>query len=241
MKTVLIVEDNVRNMELLVKIVKEIKMEVAIITASNCEEAEVMAFKNNVDLFMVDIILNPSNPGDVSGMKFAEHVRAFQKYKYTPIIFVTSLVDPELYAYSDIHCYYYVEKPFDATKVSNVIEEALEFPKSKVEEQSVFFRQEGVLYKKKISDIVYIENTRAGQTVYCINGNLELPYKSMKIILEELNSDRFLQCNRYTIVNRDYIDMIDMVNRYIELKGIQERIEIGNSFKKRFLREVIND
>lgn len=239
MKTVLIVEDNVRSMEMLVKIIENLRTGVEIKTVSSQEEAAILAMKFNIDLFMLDIILNASNPGDVSGMKFAEYIRTLQKYKYTPIIFITALEDPELHAYSDLHCYYYVEKPYDVEKVSSVISEALEFPAVHNEPQNVFFRKDGILYKKEISEILYIENSRAGQTVYCSNGNLKLPYKPNYKILEELASDKFIQCSRYHIINYDYIDKIDTVNRYILLKGVKTPIEIGNSFKKKFLKDIL--
>lgn len=239
MKTILIVEDNARSMEMLVKIIEKLRTDVKIKTASSQEEAAILAMKYSIDLFMLDIILNASNPGDVSGMKFAEHIRTFQKYKYTPIIFITALEDPELHAYSELHCYYYVEKPYDVEKVSAVISEALEFPVSHNEPQNVFFRKDGILYKKEISEILYIENSRAGQTVYCTNGNLKLPYKPNRKILEELASDKFIQCSRYHIVNRDYIDKIDTVNRYIQLRRLKTQIEIGNSYKKKFLKDVV--
>lgn len=239
MKTVLIVEDNVRSMEMLVKIIENLRTGVEIKTASSQEEAAILAMKFNIDLFMLDIILNASNPGDVSGMKFAEYIRTLQKYKYTPIIFITALEDPEQHAYSDLHCYYYVEKPYDVEKVSSVISEALEFPAVHNEPQNVFFRKDGILYKKEISEILYIENSRAGQTVYCSNGNLKLPYKPNYKILEELASDKFIQCSRYHIINYDYIDKIDTVNRYILLKGVKTPIEIGNSFKKKFLKDIL--
>ena len=239
MKTVLIVEDNVRSMEMLVKIIKNLRTDVEVKTASSLEEAAVLAMKYNIDLFMLDIILNSSNPGDVSGMKLAEQIRSLPKYKYTPIIFITALEDPELHAYSDLHCYYYVEKPYDAEKVSSVISEALEFPAAHKEPQNVFFRKDGILYKKEISEILYIENSRAGQTVYCTNGNLKLPYKPNHKILEELASDKFVQCSRYHIINRDYIDKIDTVNRYIQLRNLKTSIEIGNSYKKKFLNDIV--
>ena len=239
MKTVLIVEDNSKSREMLVKIIENVRNDVEIKTAASQEEASVLAMKNNIDLFILDIILNSLNPGDVSGMRFAEYIRTFQKYKYTPIIFTTALEDPELHAYSDLHCYYYVEKPYDVEKVSSVILEALDFPRNDKVSQSVFFRKDGVLYKKEISVIIYIENTRAGQTVYCTNGNLKLPYKPNKKILEELGSDKFVQCSRYNIVNTDYIDKIDTVNRYIQLKNVKELIEFGNTFKKKFLKNVV--
>lgn len=239
MKTVLIVEDQPRSREMLIKIIKELRDDVIIKTASSQEEASALAMRNSIDLFMLDIILNSSNPSDVSGIQFAEYIRTFPKYKYTPIIFITALEDPEFHAYSDLHCYSYVEKPYDAKKVATVISEALAFPKSSEEPHNVFFRKDGILYKKEISEIIYIENSRAGQTVYCTNGNLKLPYKPSKVILEELGSDKFIQCSRYYIVNRDYIERIDTVNRYIQLKNVKEQIEFGNTFKKKFLKEVL--
>lgn len=241
MKTILIVEDNLRSKEMLVKIINDLKMDVKIATASTREEAAVLAMENDIDVFMLDIILNVSNPGDVSGMQFAEYIRTIPKYKFTPIIFITALEDPELLAYSELHCYYYVEKPYDAKKVAAVISEALEFPSAKKEPNSIFFRKDGILYKKEISEIIYIENTRAGQTVYCTNGNLKLSYKPSKVIMKELGSDRFVQCSRYIILNKDYIDKIDTVNRYIQLKGLKEPIEFGDAYKKKFLKDVVDD
>ncbi|MCM1048746.1 MAG: LytTR family DNA-binding domain-containing protein [Clostridiales bacterium] len=239
MKTVLIVEDNIRSRDMLVKIIENVRNDVEIKTASNEEEATLLAMKNNIDLFMLDIVLNTSNPSDVSGMSFAKYIRTFKKYKYTPIIFTTALEDPELYAYSDLHCYYYVEKPYDVKKVSEVIAEALDFPANDSEPQSIFFRKDGILYKKQISDILYIENSRAGQIVHCTNGNLSLPYKPIKKILEELGSDKFVQCSRFHIINTDYIDKIDVVNKYVQLKDVKEMIEFGSAFKHKFLNEMM--
>lgn len=240
MKTILIVEDNPRSREMLVKMLENIRTDVTIKEASNMDEASALAMKNNIDLFILDIMLNSANPADVSGMLFAEYIRTVPKYKYAPIIFVTALEDPALHAYSELHCFYYVEKPYDADKVSDVIADALEMPQAENKPHKIYFRKEGVLYKKEIADIIYIENTRAGQTVYCVNGNLQLPYKPIKKIMEELASNKFMQCSRYHIVNVDHIDKIDTVNRYIELKGIKEKIELGNTYKKTFLADIVD-
>ena len=154
MKTILILEDNDSNREMLVKIIEDLEMKTVIKSAINQKEALELAMKHNIDLFLIDIMLDTSVPGDVSGMKFAESIRSVKRYKYVPIIFVTALEDPRLHAYSDIHCYYYVEKPYDPVKVSSVIMEALEVPKENEEDHNVFFRKEGVLFKKSTTDII---------------------------------------------------------------------------------------
>lgn len=241
MKTILIVEDHVKSTELLVKIIEETGAEAEIKTAVNREEAMILSARYTIDLFMLDIMLNTDNPGDVSGMMFAEYIRTFPKYKYTPIIFTTGLEDPTLHAYRSLHCYYYVEKPYDIQKVGRIITEALEIPKISREPQSVFFRKDGILFRKAVSEVIYIENSRRGQLVHCSNGNLKLSYKPTKIILEELASERFIQCSRFAIVNKDYIEQVDTVNRYIQLRGLKEPIELGNAFKRRFLKELTED
>lgn len=235
MRTVLIIEDNAASMEMLAKIMNEVDPEIVVHRAVNQNEAYACAMRFSIDLFLIDIMLDPRNPGDVSGMSFANRIRMVERYKYVPMIFITALEDARLYAYSDLHCYYYLEKPYDAKKAREVITEALEVPQKKNLPHDVFFRKDGILFKKNITEVVYIENVRSGQTVRFTDGKLKLQYKPTKVILEELDSERFIQCSRYTIVNRDFIDAIDMVNRYIQLKGNFGQIEIGITFKKKFL------
>ena len=241
MRTVLIIEDNEKSMEMLVKIVRNVDDSLLIKCAGDVDGSYASSMEYDIDLFLVDIILNPKDSGDVSGIKFADNIRKIKKYQYTPIVIITSLEDPKLYAYSDIHCYSYVEKPYDADRVSRIIREALNSPKRKVVNNNIFFRKEGILYKKKISEIVYIENSRNKRIIHSVNDDLELPYKPCKAILEELNSNKFVQCSRYAIVNKDYIDSIDTVNRFIKLKGRKEQVEIGVILKNKFLGEVLDD
>ena len=238
MKSVLIIEDNPLSMEMLAKIVNEIDPELQVYKAVNQNEAYALSMRITMDLFLIDIILDSTIPGDVSGMRFAGYIRGVERYKYTPMIFITALEDARLFAYSDMHCYYYLEKPYDAKKAFQVISEALKIPQAKDIPHAVYFRKDGIIGKRNVSEVVYIENVKTGQTVYFIDGRLKLQYKPTKVILEELNSDRFVQCSRYLIVNKDFIDVIDTVNRYIGLKNGYGQIEIGITFKKKFLEAL---
>ena len=241
MKTVLIVEDHVKSLEMLVAIINDLKMDLTVYTATNVRDAYSITRENNIDLFILDIILESTDSADASGMEFAAELREMKRYQYTPIIFVTSLEDPKLHAYSDVHCYYYIEKPYDVQVVSKMVSEALSIPQVKHEKKSVYFRKDGILYKKNISEVVYIENARSGQVIHFIDGEMRLSYKPTHKILEELNNDNFIQCSRYAIINKDYIDSIDIVNRYITLKRENKQIEIGITFKNKFMRDTLDD
>lgn len=241
MKVVLIVEDNARSMEMLVQIVKNVDDNLLIKCAEDADSAYALAMEYDIDLFLVDIILKPKDSADVSGIRFADNIRLLKKYQHAPIVIITSLEDPKLYAYSDIHCFSYIEKPYDVEKVAQIIREALDVPKQKSDNSNIFFRNDGILYKKKLSEIVYIENYRDKRIVHSIKNDLELPYKPCKAILAELKSDKFIQCSRYAIVNKDYIESIDTVNRYIKLTGRKEHIEIGVILKKKFMEDLLDD
>ena len=241
MKTVLIIEDNARSMEMLIRIIKDIDEDINVKCASDVNMAYKLSIENLIDVFLVDIILDPCNQGDVSGVRFADNIRELKRYAYTPIIFVTSLEDPKLYAYSDLRCFQYIEKPYNVERVSRVVRDALHMPIMRESNQNVYFRKEGVLYRKSVSEIIYIENTRRGRVVHGTDGDMELSYKPCKEILEELQSDKFIQCSRYAVINKDFIERIDEVNRFIKLKGRKEQVEIGVVFKKRFMRDVRND
>ena len=59
---------------------------------------------------------------------------------------------------------------------------------------------------------------------------MKIPYLSIKQILAKLPEEQFIQCHRMYVVNRSYIDYVDIVNRIIRMKGSQE-VEIGVTYK----------
>ena len=234
-KQVLVVEDNQRSMEKVCKLLKDIGG-IAILKAENSERAYRYALEYNIDLFIVDIILNTSILGDVAGIQFVENIRTIEKYEFTPIIFTTALEDAQLHAYAHLHCYRYFEKPYDIKEFYRTVMSALKYETAKKEKEFYYYKKDGVIYSIKINDIVYMENDRFSVFVHCKNGTvIETPYRSCKQIILEVNSNRFLKCNRNTVVNVSFISNIEVGNKYIELKEGYGRLEIGQRLKKRFL------
>lgn len=234
MQKILIVEDNEAHMDALRKIAEDLHRDVQIYCADNAGDAYRIALEQHIHLFLIDIILYASKSGDVSGLNFAKEVRGISKYKFTPMIFITSLEDPQLYAYSQLHCFGYIEKPFSIRQVQNTILSALEFPVAKEEDCHVYFRKEGIVYSVCLKDIVYIEISRRKIIIHCKGDSLEIPYITCDEILKELDSDLFIQCSRYCIVNKNYIEQIDYPNRFLKLRYVEEPIEIGVVMKKAF-------
>lgn len=200
--------------------------------------AYALVMQNRIQLFIIDIILDITRPGDTSRMKFVESIRKIEKYKYTPLIFITSLQDPEIYAYRELHCYGYIEKPFEIESVRKLLGEALECNIAGEDGHVLHFRKDGILYPIQCNEVIYAQSTNHTICFYLINGTVfRISYKTCKQILEEAEYDEFIQCSRGTIVNRKYIEHVDMTNEMITLRG-NVRVEIGIRYKKKFIEAL---
>lgn len=241
MKNVLILEDQEIIADRLRKIIQQIDDSIKIYSVDNIRDAFAHSMEGDIDLFLIDIVLNPKNPADISGLTFAEDIRSIEKYKFSPIIVISSLEDPRLYAYSQIHCYRYIEKPFDSADTKKTIKEALQYKKHTPNKEKYIYRKGGILYSVNLEDVIYIKTQKKTVTMHTEKENIIIPYIPVAKLINELNHKNFIQCNRACIVNKKYVESIDIVNRYIKIKKEIEYIEIGTSIKKNFLRKFNND
>lgn len=234
----LIVEDQKLQMNALCKIINDLHRDIEILCASDQKEAYQIAMEYQIHIFLVDIILTTSQTGDVSGLRFVQEIREVKKYFFTPVIIITSLEDPKLYSYSQLHCFKFIEKPFNAKQVQSCVLKVLDFPVVFDEERYAYFRKDGIVYSARLLDIVYIENMRRKVIIHCVKEDMEIPYKTCDAIMEELDSELFLRCSRYHIINRRYIEQIDYTNRYVKLSGVETPIEIGGVIKNQFKKDL---
>ena len=236
-KEVLIVEDKKIESQALAELVKEIDSKCDVYEAKDENEAYAIAMKNTIDVFLVDIILHPEKTGDHSGIDFVQNIRTVDKYKFTPIVIITSLYDSRMSIFSSVRYYSFVEKPFDFTKVRNIIKEAMQYETRNDENRKYIFHVDGLLQSVEIQKILYITSKGHRLQVVTKDDCFFIPYKSCKTMLQELDSPAFARCNRGTIVNMNLIDKVDSVNRFIYMRDAKETIEIGTGMKKAFMEQ----
>lgn len=239
MKEVLIVEEKKEAREKLVRLVKEVRPDAVVYATPREGEAYAVALRRTIDLFIVDLVLHSDRPGgDHSGADFVHSIRFIEKYSFCPVIVVSSLKDYKMRMFSSLHCYQFIEKPYDSDKLKAVIKSAIRYKTKDNKKRYVYFHSEGVIEAVMLRDIVYIENRNRKMMVHTVDDSFEIPYKTCNSIIHELDSDNFIMCNRGTIINVEYIKSIDKVNRYVTLKDKSETLEIGPVIKKQFLEEL---
>jgi len=238
MANVLVLEDQKTSREILVKILRDISDDIIVGEAGTCEEAEALLTDDiTYDLFLLDINLDAAQPEDTSGITFAKKIRAKRGYEFTPVVMITSIVNLEMSAYREIHCYQYIVKPFFKQDIEDVVDKVLRQQK---QPEMVFItvKKDGVNYRINCDDIVYIKAIHRGVCLYLLYDHIEVPYMTIRKLQEQLPEREFLQCHRMFVIQMKYVEYLDMVNQMISMQGYQEKIDIGVTYKTEVRRRL---
>lgn len=237
-RNVLIIEDDRACREALAELTRKCDTVGAVFCVDNSADAYKYALEEEIDLFLVDIMLNGTSTHDVSGVVIVDRLRQIKRYEFTPVIFVTSLVDEAMNAFHKLHCFDYIEKPFDIKQVEKTINTALKMPLTDDRENAVlYYRKDGILYALNIDRIIYLETSLRSVTIYTTDEAIELPYASLKQFWDELPRKYFIRCNRNAVVNRQFIEYVDKVNQVVKLRN-GKVVKIGGKMKKGFFDEL---
>lgn len=240
MVKILILEDNTDSLMGLKSIIEKVSLDIQVFEAARKEEGE--AFLQNepgFDLFLLDINLNTQDVEDAGGMDFARQIRSIHEYEFTPIVFITSILSMELTSYRELQCYRYITKPFMEDEVKAIITRVLGHTREE-DKAFILIKRDGINYKILCEDIIYIQAVPRGLKLCLREEALEVKYLTLKQVLHKLSDKEFFQCHRMFIVNRRYIEYIDLVNQVIKMTGIRDIVEIGVTYKSR-IRSLMNE
>ena len=231
MTYVMILEDDRASMEALAKILSEYSDDICVHTASSYKEAKGLLDADiQYGLFLLDVNLSGSKREDIGGILFAREVRERFRYTFTPIVMVTAVGAMEMQAYRELHCYQYIMKPFRKEQVVEVVEKVL--AKAKQEEPpSVTVKKEGINYQVKCEDIRYIEAVPRGIAIHMKEETWNVPYVTLKQMLQKGPRDIFVQCHRMYVVNKREVEYYDTGNRIVKLRDCDDTVEIGVTYK----------
>lgn len=240
-KNVLVLDDNAKILFSVKKALENIYgTRIKVYTCMTYEDACLTAHSIHIDVFVLDIILTTKTNGDTSGLKFAQELRNHIRYVFTPIIFLTTLEDPSNEAMHTFHCFDYLEKPFPPEKVADVVGKALGFYDMQDCNTPITMRKDGILYVINPRDIVYVDVNQHVLNIHMKDDLLSIPNRTLKQFFKEVNLDGFVQCSRNTVVNSVYIDVIDPVNHFIRIKGMNISIEISRFYLNKILEGFHN-
>lgn len=226
MGKILIVEDNEIICDCLKSMVKSVDSAQEVYSTGYAGIALEYAQNNDIDIFLLDIELL-----DYSGAVLAESLRQIDRYKMSPIVFITSDSKMELEAFRNTQCYKFITKPFKSEEVKDILRTVIRhgIPKTGPEEK-LLLKQKGYTISIFQKDILYFESRNRKLMAVTRNEEIEISKHTLSGILEVLGKD-FFQCHKGFIVNSGWIHGVDKTNQVIMLRENRGAIPYGEKYR----------
>lgn len=172
------------------------------LSISYVESAAEFLFKydrqNLFDIIFLDICMR-----DMNGMELAHAIRKFDRN--VQIVFITGDSKYVFEGY-EIGAVRYLIKPVDESKLIGALNTCMEKIEKHTEDY-LTFKYLGENLKLSRSDIIYVRVDGHYLQMHTENGQYEWK-GSLREMLAQLDSDRFVMTNRSTVVNLEYVNKI---------------------------------
>lgn len=230
----MILEDNPIQLNALEKILRENMEKASVTKAADYFSAMQLLNKNSFQFFLLDIELDQKHSDAPTGIDFGKYLRSLPEYRFTPILYITSIPDQIQTAVNEIHCQNYILKPYTAKELLGAVHFLLQSPL--YQKKSLKIRDSnGIYYKIKEENILYIEADGKAMHLYIDEQNKIKRITTHQYRLTEFLSflsDDFIQCHKKYIVNEKAVTSYDKTTASILVKN--HFLKIGRKYKTDF-------
>jgi len=198
-KTILLVEDDFLNRRLSKKILLENGF--SVLEAKNAKETLEILKKESLDMIILDIHLGEEEQG---GISIGQHIK--DKYSI-PFIYLTAYENPEIIGKAvATKPYSYLTKPFKNVDLITAVEIAFSQSAGLAKYIStILVKSDDYNVELSIDEIDYIESD-GNYLLFYTNEKVFKSRSTIKQVLEELPSSRFVQTHRAYVINKVKIE-----------------------------------
>jgi DNA-binding LytR/AlgR family response regulator len=233
---VLVIEDDAvirTNLEI---ILVELGLEIAGMV-DNAMDALVAYTVKKPHIVLCDVNLN----GPVDGITC---VKKLNEIKKCPVIFLTAHTDEAVFNKARaVAPMAFISKPIDRKLLERTVLLAIESSKEDIVfttssapvEECVYTRVGNKLKKINVRDIEFVDVD--GKYCALSVGQRKIHCKiALKELLEKLPKQKFIQINRNSVINMDYIEDIDMTNLMVKMPSGD--ISISRTYKEQLIQRI---
>lgn len=246
MYSVILVEDDYMQREILKKMILSINKSIEVYEADSKSAALEIIEKNDINMFLIDIRLK-----DSSGLELAINIRHIPRYEFSQLVFLTTHVDYMLQAFKQTHCYDYILKPYNKNVVqamlNKIINKEINNLNNRKDDCNEYMDKElaikirnSVFARIKIDAILFIEVNGRDCEINTFDGVYTYINISLKKILELIGCENIVQSHKAFAVNKNYIfkvEKLDVRLSSIYFKNYSKTAMLGNKYKNNIISE----
>ena len=227
----LIVDDCYEQCISLQQIIIDYNQNITTSIATDISSAQQLCQQEKYDFFFLDIRMDSDKIDDDGGLQLAMFIRSIAPYKYTPIIFITSVPEKVQEALSFTGCYQYILKPYTEKDIFMCLDSVLHSPLVPPNYFS-FHSFWGGEIRILEDDILFFTPSVHHRLLICtLEGNYETKDYTLDQLEEKLHHN-FFRCHRKYIVNLQKISSYDKTKRTLFVEN--QTLSLGRNYKQKF-------
>ena len=226
---ILLLEDNCTELQILYNILKKHWPQFQYTCCQNYNDAQKSILSVQYDIFILDIQLSSASDA-FNGITFARYIRSLPAYRTTPVLFSTGTSDTIQKCVNEVHCYHYLEKPYNEAVLVHAMKELLATLSNTTDNNYLTIKLlNDVTTHVCLSNILLIKANGHYLTFTYPDGGFTSNSYSLSSIAKILPS-YFTRCHRKYIINTNFITSYDKTNLYLHIHN--HIIPVGRTFKK---------
>lgn len=226
---ILLLEDNCTELQILYNILKKHWPQFHYTCCQNYNDAQKSILSVQYDIFILDIQLSSASDA-FNGITFARYIRSLPAYRTTPVLFNTGTSDTIQKCVNEVHCYHYLEKPYNEAVLVHAMKELLATLSNTTDNNYLTIKLlNDVTTHVCLSNILLIKANGHYLTFTRPDGGFTSNTYSLSSIAKILPS-YFTRCHRKYIINTNFITSYDKTNLYLHIHN--HIIPVGRTFKK---------
>lgn len=230
MKNYLILEDHQEQANALSILIKNYQSDTSVHIATSISQALLLLEQYTFNVFFLDIQLSEQNALSGDGIQFGQLLRTSPSYQNTPIIYVTSFGGYISEAVNRIHCYGFLQKPYQPSDVYALLDSLINTPTV----HSLQLRtNEYVMREVPYSDLFYV-HSKGRYLHYHTSYEIYTSRQYTMQTLSDMLPKYFIRCHKSHLFNYNYFAAYDTSNQCIRLLNYTDPIPVGRNYKDTF-------
>ncbi|WP_169331223.1 LytR/AlgR family response regulator transcription factor [Alloscardovia criceti] len=205
---------------------------------SNAQDFLDAAVSHNFDLVFLDIDMPGEDGQGINGMTAAAQYRAQAlSHETIPLIFTTKVAQLAVQGY-EVSAVGYLIKPFDYASFALAMRRAMEQMKlNAVNVTITVVSAEGTRFISS-RDVTHIEVRDHMVYIHLRDGSVQTMWGTLKELVDKLQQAQFIQCNRYAIVNLNYVTGFS--DKELTIQGSEDQmVSISRGRKQDVMRALL--